>query len=423
MAIDLLPPNATSLERALAETSSAISEIPVPIDTMKDPARIPEHLLPYLARELSVDIWRDDWPIERKRWIVANSIRLHRLKGTLAGIKEHIELAGGEVVGTRLPPDGSYPVEGADRAAWLARFPQLRTYLIRNRAPDLGGFVAGDAYPDSEHISTVPLNDLGDEYAGRQAYLYEPRTGEETKLSTARRTTTTITGETKTVELVVLPVNYDAALVLDATAPTDGVVPFGESIAERSMHRYIDGTYTVRVEGQTQRNTISPGLTPVDIHPDMVREKRPLPAAAMIPGLTAFGEGENHLSEPDIELSLYERIYLFDPERVSKEVIVGGEFMTLDFSRLGRPAFTAELIVRTSQPRRREFCLGISALDADDALVDPPDMVTPLVEAVKASAAARDKVLIRTQTYRPITVASGRQVGTFRLGDVEEYRF
>lgn len=84
----LLPPNATQLERALEEGIARISDIHAPIDTLVDPARIALTALPWLAWGLSVDDWDAGWPEATKRRAVAESIALHRMKGTLASVEQ-----------------------------------------------------------------------------------------------------------------------------------------------------------------------------------------------------------------------------------------------------------------------------------------------------------------------------------------------
>ncbi|MCR4465850.1 phage tail protein I [Burkholderia sp. SCN-KJ] len=88
---DLLPPNATPLERSLARVGARISDIPVPIDTLMDPDRIPLALLPWLAWHLGVDTWDAAWPEERKRGVVRNAIRISLMKGTIAAVRHAIE--------------------------------------------------------------------------------------------------------------------------------------------------------------------------------------------------------------------------------------------------------------------------------------------------------------------------------------------
>lgn len=82
----LLPPNATPLERALEAGVARISTIDTPIDKLLDPERIAARWLPWLAWGLSVDAWDSAWSEATKRRAVAESIALHRMKGTRASV-------------------------------------------------------------------------------------------------------------------------------------------------------------------------------------------------------------------------------------------------------------------------------------------------------------------------------------------------
>ncbi|WP_375292461.1 phage tail protein I [Sphingomonas melonis] len=82
----LLPPNATPFERSL-EAAARSEAIDAPVDTLVDPARIAASCLPWLAYALSVDTWLPEWSEADKRAAVAESIALHRLKGTRASVE------------------------------------------------------------------------------------------------------------------------------------------------------------------------------------------------------------------------------------------------------------------------------------------------------------------------------------------------
>jgi phage tail P2-like protein len=84
--VNLLPPNATRLERALVDVLIE-HDVEVPIAELWDPATCPLSLLPWLAWGLSVDQWDADWPEAVKRQAVADSIALHRIKGTRASVE------------------------------------------------------------------------------------------------------------------------------------------------------------------------------------------------------------------------------------------------------------------------------------------------------------------------------------------------
>jgi phage tail P2-like protein len=78
----LLPPASSPLERALAEISARVGDVPAPLLELWDPASCPIEQLPWLAWALSVDTWDPAWPEETKRGAVAGSIADHRIKGT-----------------------------------------------------------------------------------------------------------------------------------------------------------------------------------------------------------------------------------------------------------------------------------------------------------------------------------------------------
>jgi phage tail P2-like protein len=87
MTNSLLPPNATRLERAVEAATARIGDVPVPIDQLWDPATLAADLLPWLGWALSVDNWDPDWTDAEKRRAIAESIALHRIKGTRASVE------------------------------------------------------------------------------------------------------------------------------------------------------------------------------------------------------------------------------------------------------------------------------------------------------------------------------------------------
>ncbi|MBX9858992.1 MAG: phage tail protein I [Sphingomonas sp.] len=85
----LLPPNATPLERAF-ELSAAdrLEAIDLPLDRLKDPRTCPAELLPFLAWEWNTSRWEADWSEAEKRDVVADAIRIARIKGSRACVEE-----------------------------------------------------------------------------------------------------------------------------------------------------------------------------------------------------------------------------------------------------------------------------------------------------------------------------------------------
>lgn len=92
---DLLPPNATTQERAL---SLAVDRaVPVPVRDLWSPWTCPVGILPWLAWALSVDEWDAGASEDRKRQIIAESVEQHRVKGTPYALKRALQQLGYEV--------------------------------------------------------------------------------------------------------------------------------------------------------------------------------------------------------------------------------------------------------------------------------------------------------------------------------------
>lgn len=91
---NLLPPNATPLERRIAEACADAEALTVPIEAIKDPDLCPVELLPWLAWESSVDRWNPDWSEAAKRQAIKDSFFVHAHKGTIAALRRVVEPLG-----------------------------------------------------------------------------------------------------------------------------------------------------------------------------------------------------------------------------------------------------------------------------------------------------------------------------------------
>jgi len=92
----LLPPNATELERKLAEVGRDAFDLPS-IRVIKDIDHVPARYLPFIAYQKSVDYWDDNWQDSLKRKVIKESKQQHRIKGTAAAVKRALEPFGYEV--------------------------------------------------------------------------------------------------------------------------------------------------------------------------------------------------------------------------------------------------------------------------------------------------------------------------------------
>jgi len=94
MSAALLPPNATPLETALADAIGARHDVAVPVRDLWSPERCPAALLPWLAWALSVDVWDAGWPEVVKREVIAESLDVHRIKGSRRSVERAIAAMG-----------------------------------------------------------------------------------------------------------------------------------------------------------------------------------------------------------------------------------------------------------------------------------------------------------------------------------------
>lgn len=146
----ILPANATVYERTLASQVDHLLDLPIPIRDLWNPWTCPEDLLPYLAWALSVDIWSSDWPITKRRSVIANAIKHHRLKGTLAGTETYLSLIDSQVVKAIVPPAKVFSGPSLTKEArerWLSGLPQIRVWRQYERSvAGLRVFAGGQNY-------------------------------------------------------------------------------------------------------------------------------------------------------------------------------------------------------------------------------------------------------------------------------------
>ncbi|WP_142847080.1 phage tail protein I [Telmatospirillum sp. J64-1] len=91
---DLLPPNATPLERDLSEVTARIGGLDVPVDQLFDPRRCPADLLPWLAWRHRVLIWNPSWPEAVKRAVIAAAPEINATRGTPHAVETALSSLG-----------------------------------------------------------------------------------------------------------------------------------------------------------------------------------------------------------------------------------------------------------------------------------------------------------------------------------------
>jgi P2-related tail formation protein len=77
---ELLAPERLPFDIAIAEAMT--DTLLVPYREIMDPQQTPEEFLPFLAAHRSVDLWFDDWAVQRKRDMITEAPVLASIKGT-----------------------------------------------------------------------------------------------------------------------------------------------------------------------------------------------------------------------------------------------------------------------------------------------------------------------------------------------------
>lgn len=83
----LLPPNAQKVEYDLEQLSVRLQGMADPVQGLWDAEICREHLLPYLAWALSVEVWDATWPEAYRRQVLVDAVQVHRRKGTVGSVR------------------------------------------------------------------------------------------------------------------------------------------------------------------------------------------------------------------------------------------------------------------------------------------------------------------------------------------------
>lgn len=95
-ALDVPEPFALRFTAALDEVAAPLFIALDNLEAYLDPWLAPEDFLEWLGTWVAVQV-DQRWPLDRQRAFVANAVDLFRHRGTVAGLKQHVELVfGGE---------------------------------------------------------------------------------------------------------------------------------------------------------------------------------------------------------------------------------------------------------------------------------------------------------------------------------------
>ena len=161
----LLPPNSTSLERAIEAAAYESPEIP--LRTLYNPDTCPAHLLHQLAWAWSVDRWDETWSEAVKRSVCRSAFFVHSRKGTIGALRRVVEPFG-------------YLIEVIE---WFNTVPEgvPGTFALKIGVSDEGiseetyqelTWLIDDARPVSRHMTglAISLETVGSIFLGASVY-------------------------------------------------------------------------------------------------------------------------------------------------------------------------------------------------------------------------------------------------------------
>ena len=336
-AADLLPKLA-STPYEFANLGAMLAAWPIAVREVlrqSDPMRCDAVLLPWLAFDRGLRLWRDDWAEIKKRRYIRDAWIYLRLQGTPLGVELYLNLAGGRVIEENLPPDRSFavPDDGLTHQQVLDLMPQLRLYhRFPPRYPNRAVAFADVSFADG--AAAVPDAGL---IFGRYPVIYDPATGVETPV---QATSLTSVGQTATT--------------VTFTQPTYGK---GAAFADISF-----------ADDACLGNPIGPAPITLDLaDPSLVtmRDTRPLPTKTAVADRTF---ADDSFADPDIgDAGTYDRLYIFDPTRISPVLNPARAAAFADVSYVGIAPYT--MLLRIAVPGTPDQ-VHVGAAFADSCFAD-----------------------------------------------------
>lgn len=363
--------------------------------TLQNADTIPADKLPILAWALSVDIWHESWPIEKKRSVVRTAIGDQILKGTLAGVRRYVEIEDAEVVDSLTPPQMAFASRiytKEEQEAWLADLPQLRIYWRVRPVPDAGLAFTDDGFADDGFGGFDPAA----AYYGRHPVLYDR--GTVTELQTSTIITTATVASAVTVERVSVPglggVSFCDAGFADDAFSDDAVT------APQLFTMALDQSY-IHEQSELALNVATPSLQPVNVR--FTRGSDIGDASRMMFADDGCASSE-FACEDQGAFMVFDRVYLNDPTRTG-HVVDAVTFC--DHSRLGMPLFTAEFMIKLDGVEPEAVLCEGDFLDDGFAVDEDPTRLNEVLDAVALSKGFKNKGLVTFETTRARTWGDG----------------
>ncbi len=393
----LLPPNRTALESAVAQTLFEREHPVRDIATLYRADTLAAPLLPWLAWSQDVLAWPADADETLRRTLTAGAWAMHRRMGTLAGLREMAGYQGATIRRAIVPPSKTYAgvsLTAAERNAFVQRYPQLRIYPQRVSGRRVGAMLA-------RCFAGVAVHPVQTDAAMRlapQAYLY--RDGVETPLQSTERTTTS----TQQTAHTFLKVRQPGAAPRASFVGRAGRWLLASQAGQR-MYRLTVETPYIDSREQLRRVAVSPGLQLLDVRYDWTT------GTGRATGVHAGAHVAGHLRPSTARERIYKRLWLFDPEI---EVLRRGALSFAGATRLTMPAHHAELalsIPGRKHPRAAGRWLSGYVIAGDHQRYH--DTLAGLRRVARAS----DRIGIDTATTRPLLARGAVLAGAAVAGE------
>lgn len=400
---DLLPPNATPLEKALAGPTGRLDNaIDVPIDTLLNAWTCPADFLPWLAWHLSLDLWDWKWDEFKKRSVISKAIELARSKGTLNGLRKHCAVMDTEVVQVVRPPQGTFASASLTKGeydAWLRTMPQIRVYLAREQGSAKGLLFLRPAEGTPASETTMFLDhgfgrfDGGRSLYGRAARLWDRDV--ETPLYIWDVHTERQIADGKRIERVSIPGKGGKALF--AGRFVDHYF-LGSVEKEAQLVTYQQDVTYEHSSSELSMRTATSGLEPVDVRSERVSDTGYASQHAFAgrflveqPPLSGSTTKQIFAADDTAPWMLYDRIVLHDRGRAVPKLEA---WSFLNFSRLGYSPYTAKAVIDLKDKMHRGAFTANSFVSRGWYLQEEDTTKRDSAHrAVRVSKAARDKIL------------------------------
>jgi len=402
----LVPASSTPWEFAVEQAGQTFSALSVPNAALWNADTCPEHMLSWLAVSLSVDLWRPDWPVWKKRLVCREAVQLARIKGTRAALERYLTQADAELVSVITPPvkmfaGKSYTKVELDR--FYSVMPQLRIYPHRLRNRNVFGkmFAGRGVGPGRFALVSVART-------GRRTFLFDPLDGTSIELVTLQFDTRSEFQSAVEITRVVTPGKPGNALFAGFHAGIHAGV-----VAKRSVVHTVEVvTSYLHQEGTRRLSTIEPSFEPI-----LVRQERGTDRWQGRGGKFFAGRTAGRFACPsDAWLHVYSLVRLHDPAR-SPALRHGARAFAGD--RVGIRPHTAHVRVRISIPHRERTMFA--GRHAGRVFARPVDtrIRDAALEAVQVSKSAHEKILVSFQNWREPTFGDALPLdGNRRFGDL-----